>query len=350
MSRHAARAFGALPVLAALLLVVVPLQAQDGGADLSPGSLVREVPLRTVGPAIMSGRVVDIAVASSPGARGGRLGTVFYVAAASGGVWKTTNGGASFRPVFDDAGVGSIGDLAVAPSNSNIVWVGTGEANSQRSSSYGDGVYRSLDGGETFEHVGLRTSQHVGRIVVHPEDADVVYVAAVGPLWAGGGERGLYRTTDGGESWELILEGANPWTGVTDLVLDPTDPDVMYAATYQRQRRAWSFIGGGPGSGIWKSTDGGDSWTELTRGLPESDMGRIGLDIARSAPHTLYAIVESNEEAGLYRTDNAGASWRMTSDIESIPWYFGQVRVDPEDPERVYHLGVPLQLSEDGKE
>jgi photosystem II stability/assembly factor-like uncharacterized protein len=298
----------------------------------------------------MSGRVVGVAVASSAGARGGRLGTVFYIAAASGGVWKTTNGGVSFEPVFDDAGVGSIGAVATAPTNSNVVWVGTGEANSQRSSSYGDGVYRSLDGGKTFEHMGLRTSQHVGKIVVHPEDEEVVYVAAVGPLWAGGGERGLYRSTDGGESWELILEGANPWTGVTDLVLDPTDPEVMYAATYQRMRRAWSFVGGGPGSGVWKSTDGGESWTELTRGLPASDVGRIGLDVSLSSPHTLYAVVESNEEAGLYRSDDAGASWRRVSDIESIPWYFGEVRVDPTDPETVYHLGVLLQRSRDGGE
>lgn len=340
----------------ACVLLALPAHAQmrgggDSGASLTDSALVATVGVRSIGPAAMSGRVVDIAVASSTGVRGGELGTVFYVAAASGGVWKTTNGGASWTPVFDDDGnVGSIGDIAVAPTNSNIVWVGTGENNSQRSSSYGDGVYRSLDGGETFQHMGLRTSQHVGRILIHPEDADVVYVAASGPLWAGGGERGLYRTTDGGRTWQLILEGENRWTGVTDIVMDPTDHDVLYAATYQRMRRAYSFVGGGPGSGIWKSTDGGESWTELTRGLPTSDMGRIGLSLAASRPMTVYAIIESNDEAGLYRTDDGGASWRMTSDIESIPWYFGQIRADPTDADVVYHLGVPLMRSVDGGE
>ncbi len=296
----------------------------------------------------MSGRVVDIAVAESPEARGGRLGTVFYIAAASGGVWKTSSGGVTWDPVFDEVGVQSIGDIAVSPSNSNVVWVGTGEANSQRSSSYGNGVYRSLDAGASWEHMGLETSQHVGRIVVHPTDPDIVYVAAVGPLWAGGGERGLYRTMDGGENWERVLEGANEWTGVTDIVMDPRNPDVLYAATYQRLRRAYSYVGGGPGTSIWKSTNGGDSWRELTRGLPMSDMGRIGLDIAASSPNTLYAVVESNDEAGVYRSVDAGASWTLQSDIESIPWYFGQIRVDPNDADVVYHLGVPVMGSTNG--
>ncbi|MEQ9401499.1 MAG: hypothetical protein RJQ04_20195 [Longimicrobiales bacterium] len=344
-----------LPMLLAVGLAAAPAEAQRPGGsqaapDLSTAALVGTLPVRGIGPAVMSGRVVDIAVASSPDTRGGNLGTVFYIAAASGGVWKTTSGGIDWEPVFDDQGVQSIGDVAVAPSNSNIVWVGTGEANSQRSSSYGNGVYRSMDGGASWEHMGLESSQHVGRILVHPEDPDVVYVAAVGPLWAGGGERGLYRTTDGGETWELILEGANEWTGVTDIVMDPRDPDVMYAATYQRLRRAYSFVGGGPGTGIFKTTNGGETWRELTRGLPTTDLGRIGLDIARSEPNTLYAIVESNDEAGLYRSDDAGASWRLASDIESIPWYFGQIRVDPNDAEVVYHLGVPLQGSVDGGE
>lgn len=340
--------FLAVPVLAFTLPASADAQRGGAQADLSVDALVSTVPVRSIGPAVMSGRVVDIAVASSPDTRGGRLGTVYYIAAASGGVWKTTSGGVTWEPVFDEAGVQSIGDVAVAPSNSNVVWVGTGEANSQRSSSYGNGVYKSEDGGVSWEHMGLETSQHVGRILVHPQDPDVVYVAAVGPLWAGGGERGLYRTTDGGETWERILDGANEWTGVTDVVMDPRDPDVMYAATYQRLRRAYSFVGGGPGSGIWKTTNGGDTWRELTRGLPASDMGRIGLDIADSSPNTLYAIVESNDEAGLYRSDDAGASWRMQSDIESIPWYFGQIRVDPNDADVVYHLGVPMMRSVDG--
>lgn len=350
------RTFHSLLTAALLAFAAQPLLAQGQrgprgnaagrAAATSDSAIVNGLQARSIGPAVMSGRVVDIAVASSPGARGGELGTVVYVAAASGGVWKSTNAGISWTPVFDDAGVGSIGDVAVAPSNSDIVWVGTGEANSQRSSSYGDGVYRSLDGGETFQHMGLRESQHVGRILVRPDNPDVVFVAAVGPLWAAGGQRGLFRSTDGGETWDNVLS-IDEHTGVTDIVMDPRDSDVMYAASYQRERRAYSYVGGGPGSGIWKSTDGGDTWTRLHQGLPTGDMGRIGLDISLSQPRTLYAVIEGSG-AGVYRTDNEGASWRQMSDIQSIPWYFGQIRVDPQDPEVVYHLGVPLVRSVDG--
>ena len=239
-----------------------------------------------------------------------------------------------------------MGDVTVAPSNSDIVWVGTGEPNNMRSSSYGDGVYKSVDGGASFEHMGLRTSQHVGRIVIHPEDPDVVYVAAVGPLWAPGGERGVFKTTDGGVTWEAVLT-IDQHTGVTDLAMDPNNPDILYASALQRERRAYSYVGGGPGSGIYKTVDGGATWTRLSRGLPTSDMGRIGLDISRSHPGTVYAVIEGSEQ-GVYRTDNGGRGWRKMSDIASIPWFFGQIRVDPQDPEVVYHLGVPLQRSTDG--
>ena len=317
-----------------------------GGSDLSDQSLVNRTAARSIGPAVMSGRVVDIAVAESHGTRGGRLGTVIYIAAATGGVWKSTSGGVTWEPVLDDAGVGSMGEVTVAPSNSEIVWAGSGEPNNMRSSSYGDGVYKSVDGGATFEHMGLRTSQHVGRIVIHPKDPDVAYVAAVGPLWGAGGDRGVFKTTDGGESWEAVLT-IDQHTGVTDLVMDPTNPQVLYAAALQRERRAYSYVGGGPGSGIYKTVDSGATWTRLERGLPASDMGRIGLDISLSHPSTVYAIVEGSEQ-GLYRTDNGGMTWRKTSDIASIPWYFGQIRVDPTDPEVLYHLGTPLQRSMDG--
>ena len=215
----------------------------------------------------MSGRIVDIAVAESPLARGGRLGTVIYIAAATGGVWKSTSGGVDWEPILDDAGVGSMGDVTVAPSASDIVWVGTGEPNNMRSSSYGDGVYKSVDGGATFEHMGLRTSQHVGRIVIHPENPDVVYVAAVGALWGPGGDRGVFKTTDGGETWEGVLT-IDRHTGVTDLAMDPTNPDVLYAAALQRERRAYSYVGGGPGSGIYKTVDGGATWTKLSQASP----------------------------------------------------------------------------------
>jgi photosystem II stability/assembly factor-like uncharacterized protein len=315
---------------------------------VTDSSLVNSVPVRSIGPAVMSGRVVDIGVAESPGVRGGALGTVIYIAAATGGVWKSTNGGVSWEPVFDDAGVGSVGAVAVARSNSNVVWVGTGESNNMRSSSYGDGVYKSIDGGATFTHMGLRTSQHVARIVIHPTNPNIVYVAAVGPLWGPGGERGLYKTTDGGRTWNAALE-IDEHTGVTDVAMDPTDPNVLYAATLQRERRAYSYVGGGPGSGIHKTTDGGETWEEVTAGLPKGDMGRIGLAVSHSQPRTLYAVVEgSDDEEGVYRSDDHGAVWRKTSDISSIPWFFGQIRVDPWNPEIVYHLGVPLMRSTDG--
>ena len=338
------------PLATTLLLLssAIPVFGQEqASGPLSDSALVSTIAVRSVGPAVMSGRVVDIAVASSSGTKGGSLGTVLYIAAASGGVWKSENGGISWDPIFDeDGGVGSIGAVAVAPSSSDIVWVGSGESNNQRSSSYGDGVYKSVDAGATFQHMGLRTSQHVAGIAIDPHDPNRVYVAATGPMWAAGGERGIYRSTDGGETWENVLS-VDEHTGGTDIQIDPENPEILYAAMLQRERRAYSYVGGGPGSGIWKSTDGGDSWTELTQGLPESDMGRIGLSIAASQTRTVYAVIEGSE-AGVYRTDNGGASWRRMSNIASIPWYFGEIRADPNDPETVWHLGVPLQLSTDG--
>lgn len=329
--------------IACVSLTLGPIPAAGQATD---PALVSSLPVRAIGPAVMSGRVADIAVAPTHGSREGRLGRVVYIAAATGGVWKSTNAGITWTPVLDDAGVGSMGDVTVAPSDPEVVWAGSGEPNNMRSSSYGDGVYKSEDGGESFRHMGLRTSQHIGRIVIHPRDPDVVYVAAVGPLWAAGGERGLFRTRDGGESWEHVL-AIDEHTGVTDVVMDPTDPMILYAAALQRERRAYSYVGGGPGSGIYKTVDGGDSWEELTEGLPTSDMGRIGLDISLNHPSTLYAVIEGSEE-GVYRSDNGGRRWRKTSDIASIPWYFGQIRVDPTDPDVVYHLGVGLQRSTDG--
>jgi len=311
--------------------------------------MVDLVPFRSIGPAVMSGRTVEFAVARPVSPDDPPLGTILYAATATGGVWKSTNGGASWDPITDrDLGVGAMGAVAVAPSDPNVVWVGTGEANNSRSHSYGDGVYRSTDAGQSFEHRGLRSSQHVARIVVHPTDANTVFVAAQGPLWGAGGDRGIYRTTDGGATWEAVLS-VDEFTGGTDIVMDPSDPDVIYAAMLQRERRAYSYIGGGPGSGVYKSDDGGDSWTELTTGLPTGDLGRIGLDVCATLPQTVFATVEGPGEAqGSYRSDDSGETWRKTSGISSLPWYFGQIRVDPNDCETVYHLGVGLQRSEDG--
>ncbi len=347
-------------LVALLFLPASPLTGQRGsgggaaGANPSEQSLISRVKARSIGPAVMSGRVVDIAVPTPEPSLADsyersllETGIVIYIAAATGGVWKSTNGGVTWEPVFDEAGVGSIGAVAVSR-GSRHVWVGTGEPNNMRSSSYGDGVYKSEDGGKSFRHMGLRRSQHIGRIVVHPYNPDIVYVAAVGPLWGAGGERGVFKTIDGGETWEAVLT-IDEHTGVTDLVMHPHDAQVLYASALQRERRAYSYVGGGPGSGIYKSADGGNSWTKLSNGLPKSDMGRIGLDISQRRPATVYAVIEGSEQ-GVYRTDDEGASWRKTSDIASIPWYFGQIRVDPTDPEVVYHLGVPLQRSEDGGE
>ena len=308
--------------------------------------LLGEFAWRPIGPAITSGRIVDFAVPEGPSDRIARLGQLIYAASASGGVWRTVNEGTTWEPIFDKYGSSSIGDIAVAPSNPDIIWVGTGESNNQRSSSWGDGVYKSENGGKTWTHMGLRTSQHIGRIIVHPTKPDVVFVAAVGPLWADGGERGLYKTTDGGKSWKAVIK-ISEHTGVTDVIMDPGNPDVMYAAAFQRQRKAYSFVGGGPESAIYKSTDGGDTWTKLTEGLPKVDIGRIGLDVSRSHPATVYATMENNG-AEVYRSDDYGASWRKMGNANSYPWYMGQIRVDPKNPDRVYHMGVQLQVSEDG--
>lgn len=251
----------------ALALAVLPgtLAAQEGRSPFAG------LKWRNLGPANMSGRVTDFAVATRPDAS-----QVLYVAAASGGLWRTTNGGTSWTPVFDSHdGMVSIGDVAVAPSSPNIVWVGTGEANNRQSSSWGDGVYKSLDGGETWIPVGLKETRHVGRIVIHPSNPNLVYVAAVGHLWGSNPERGVFKTTDGGRTWEKVLY-VDEHTGAVDLAMDPHDPNTLFAALYQRQRRAWGFIGGGPGSGIYRTSDAGATWQKLTEGLPAGDLGRIG--------------------------------------------------------------------------
>ncbi|HUQ99896.1 MAG TPA: hypothetical protein VM166_10605, partial [Gemmatimonadaceae bacterium] len=317
-----------------------------------------ELPWRPIGPAVTSGRVVDLAVPEGPRTQvGERLGETFYVASASGGVWKTVNGGTTWEPIFDHQGSASIGDIAVAPSNPDIIWVGTGEANNQRSSSWGDGVYKSENGGKSWTNMGLKKSEHIGRVIVHPTNPEIVFVAAAGPLWSEGGERGLYRTTDGGRTWKNV-KSIDKYTGFTDVIFDATDPRVIYAASYQRERRPYTFVGGGPGSALWKSIDGGDTWTKLSEGLPKVDVGRIGLDVSRSNPNVVYATIETkvtgngaaqgNTEASVYRSNDYGASWQRTGKGFSYPWYMGQLRVDPTNADRVYFMGVPLQVSEDG--
>ena len=361
MLQHISRS-GLATVLLACLSFTVSAQAPN--AKTTPvafdadSARLAELPWRSIGPAVTSGRVVDFAVPEGPKSQiGGRLGELFYVASASGGVWKTTNGGTTWESIFDHQGSASIGDIAVAPSNPQILWVGTGEANNQRSSSWGDGVYKSENGGKTWTNMGLKKSEHIGRVIVNPANPEIVFVAAAGPLWGAGGDRGLFRTTDGGRTWKNV-KNIDTHTGFTDVIFDPSNPDVIYAASFQRERRPYSYVGGGPGSGLWKSIDGGDTWTKLTEGLPKVDVGRIGLDVSRSNPNTVYATIETkvtgngassgNTEGSVYRSDDYGASWQKMGAGFSYPWYMGQVRVDPTDPERVYFMGVPLQVSTDG--
>src|SRR5207253_3022307 len=232
---------------------------------------------RLIGPAVASGRVIAFAV--NP-----KKTYEYYVGVASGGVWKTTNAGTTWTPVFDDQGSYSIGWVTLDPNDPSTVWVGTGESNSQRSVGYGDGIYRSDDGGKSWRNVGLKNSEHIGRILIDPRNSDVVYVAAQGPLWNAGGDRGLFKTTDGGKTWKNILS-ISEHTGVTDIAIDPQNPDVLYAASYQRRRHIWTLINGGPESAIYKSTDAGATWTKLRAGLPTDDLGRIGLSISPVDPN-----------------------------------------------------------------
>ncbi|MGI8788851.1 MAG: WD40/YVTN/BNR-like repeat-containing protein [Pyrinomonadaceae bacterium] len=296
---------------------------------------------RSIGPAVTSGRVTMFAV--DPNDR-----KKYYVAVASGGVWKTVNAGTTWTPVFENESSYSIGAIALDPKNPSTVWVGTGEYNSQRSVGYGDGVYRSDDGGKSWKNVGLKTSEHIGRIAIDPRDSNVVYVAAQGPLWSPGGERGLYKTTDGGKSWKQIITISEN-TGVTDLVLDPSNPDTIYAASWQRRRHFYTLIDGGPESAIYKSTDAGATWTKLKSGLSPGDLGRIGLAVSPVDTNVVYATVEaSGKLSGIFRSNDRGATWERVSSSNGIGLYYGQIIADPKLVDRVYIPNVIFQVSDDG--
>ncbi|HXV74819.1 MAG TPA: hypothetical protein VD788_00755 [Candidatus Polarisedimenticolaceae bacterium] len=337
-----------VPLVCLLLLSAPVLAKKDKDKPEGEGpfktSTFAGLAFRGIGPAVTSGRISDIAVDPTDPAR-------YFLAVASGGVWRTVNSGTTWEPVFDDQGSYSIGCVTIDPHDPLTVWVGTGENNSQRSVSYGDGVYRSTDGGTRWTRMGLELSEHIAKIVVDPRTSDTVWVAAQGPLWAPGGERGLYKSTDGGASWQLSLEiGEN--TGVTDVVLDPRNPDVVYAAAYQRRRHVWTLIDGGPESAIFKSTDGGASWTKLTNGLPEADLGRIGLAVSPADPDVVYAIVEAErDEGGFFRSTDAGGNWTKRSEyVSDSPQYYQEIVADPRDPDRVYSLDTWMMVSEDGGE
>ena len=328
---------------------------------------------RSIGPAIMSGRIADLAVYE-------KNPSIWYVGTAHGGVWKTTSNGAILTPIFEDKGLMSIGDVTVSQSNPDVLWVGSGESNNRQSTSWGSGVWKTTDGGKTFQNVGLKDSKHINRIVIDPTNEDVVLVAATGPLFGPGGDRGIYKTTDGGKTWKRVLF-VDDETGANDLVMSPSDPKTLYASTYQRRRTACCVNGGGPGSGIWKSIDGGENWTRLTNGIPSGALGRIGLDVFRKNTNTLYASIEAPGlgrgggaaeggdslpagggrggrgggagggaaagETGLYRSDDAGQTWKRVSSTNPRPLYFSQVRIDPTNADRVVMGGVKMQMTVD---
>ncbi|HKI31499.1 MAG TPA: hypothetical protein VKA46_06500 [Gemmataceae bacterium] len=352
------RTLGAL-VLGALVLCCPPGRAADGLARLFDA-----LPARCLGPANMGGRVSDLAVVESRPA-------TLYVATASGGLWKTTNNGTTWDAVFERETTVSLGAVAVAPSNPDVVWVGTGEANPRNSVAWGDGVYKSSDGGKTWRNVGLRDTQHVGRVVIHPTNPDVVYVAALGHVWGPNKERGLYKTTDGGATWKQV-KYLDADTGFIDLVMDPDDPNTLYAAAYRVRRDA--FSGGnpaeqtGPLAGLYKTTDGGNTWKRLGKGLPDRPLGRCGLAVYRKDPRVLYAVVQTDatvlrretewgqpartnadpSTGGVFRSGDRGETWVKLNDLCPRPFYFSQVRIDPGDDRRLYVLGVTLHASRDG--
>ena len=297
--------------------------------------------LRSIGPALTSGRVADIAVDPADH-------RIWYVGAAAGGVWKTTNAGISYTPVFDGQGSFSIGAITIDPKNPAVVWVGTGENNAQRVVAYGDGLYKSIDGGRSWKNVGLKHSEHIARIEIDPRNSDVVYVAAQGPLWSKGGDRGLYKTTDGGVTWEKVLS-VDDWTGVNDVTLDPRDPDTLVATTWQRVRRTHGYVGGGPGSGVHRSTDGGKTWTKMQSGFPDVDLGRIGLARSPANADVVYAIAEAaDDKGGFFRSRDGGASWTKMSGYQSGGNYYNEIIADPKDVDRVYAVDTILQVTENG--
>ena len=302
------------------------------------------IQLREIGPALMGGRIADIAIHPDQP-------STWYVAVGSGNLRKTTNRGTTWKPVFDNEKSYSIGAVSIDPNNPNVIWVGTGENVSGRHVGWGDGVYKSLDGGKSWQNMGLRQSEHISKILIDPRNSDVILVAAEGPLWSGGGERGLYKSVDGGQSWKNVLS-VDPYTGVTDIEFDPSNPDVVYAATYQRFRRTWALMAGGPNSGIYKSSDNGSTWSKVSKGLPGGDMGKIGLAVTSADPSIVYATIEANQkEKGFYRSTDKGESWEKRNSYISGgtgPHYYQEIEVSPINADLVYQMDVFLHVTTDG--
>jgi len=334
------------------VIPVIVLAALPGtaSAQVSDEAVLRAMNVRNIGPANMGGRVVDIEAVEADFAR-------VFVASASGGVFKSVNAGTTWEPIFDDYPSASIGDIAIFQPNPDVVWVGTGEANNRNSVAWGDGIYKSTDGGATFVSKGLASTHQIARVVTHHANPQLVYVCAIGHLWGYSGDRGLFKTTNGGDAWTELGTGlpSDGRTGCIDLVMHPTDPNVLYAAFYHRLRQPWTFQSGGPNGGIFKSTDGGATWGKLTNGLPPGETGRIGLAIYRENPEIVMAFIEAEQTndlnrpgSGVYRSENGGASWAYVNTYNNRPFYYSQIRINPTDEQRVYLLTTRFMVSEDG--
>jgi photosystem II stability/assembly factor-like uncharacterized protein len=338
-----------LTIVISLAILFSPIEAgaqkkkkqEDEKVEGIDAKLISGLKWRSIGPALTSGRVADFAV--NP-----HNHSEWYVAIASGNVWKTVNNGTTFKPVFDKYGSYSMGVITMDPNNSNLLWLGTGENNHQRALGYGDGVYKSEDGGESWKHMGLKESRQIGGIVVDPRNSDVVFVAAEGSAWGPGGDRGLYKTTDGGKTWSKVLEISEN-TGVNNVVMDPVDPDVMYATSEQRRRHVFTKIGGGPESAVYRTQDGGQSWDTIMQGLPKVHIGGMGIAVSPADRNVLYLIVEAAEEkGGFFRSDNRGASWKKMSDHHSSGQYYNEIYCDPVDVNKVYSMETVSKVTLDG--
>jgi photosystem II stability/assembly factor-like uncharacterized protein len=328
-------------VVAAVSALFVPAIAQEAPSESALPQMLGQLVPRELGPSTMGGRVMDIAV-YEPEPR------IFYVGFASGGVFKTTSAGTRMAPVFDKQPHLSVGSVAVSQKDPNVVWVGTGEPSSRNSTSWGGGVFKSEDGGASWTNVGLEGTRHIGKLAIHPKDDKIVLVGALGPLWAEGGERGIFRTDDGGKTWKQTLDTGTK-AGIIDLVFDPKNPNNVLAASWERRRWAYDFVSRGPGSALWKSTDGGKSWRKVTKGLPEMELGRIGLSVHKGNPKVWIAMVQADRgKSGVYRSEDGGESWTQVNTLNPRPFYFSCPRIDPVDPNRVYVLGVNVHLSTDG--
>jgi len=332
------------PVISILIMIclLVSLEAKkkENGYFLE-SKILSGLKFRSIGPSFTSGRISDFAVNPANHSE-------YYVASSSGHVWKTINGGITWKPIFDHHGAYSIGFIAMAPSNPHILWVGTGENNHQRALGYGNGVYKSLDGGQSWKNMGLKESRHIGGIIIHPGNPDIVYVAAEGSAWGPGGDRGLYKTTDGGESWTKILQVSED-TGVNCIAIDPRDPQLLYASSEQRRRHVHTKIGGGPETAIYKTTDGGKTFRKLTRGLPTVDMGGIGLDVSPANPDVVYAIIEAAEgKGGFFCSTDRGESWEKRSSYTSSGQYYNEIFCDPKDVNKVYSVETVSKVTLDG--